>query len=69
METSGYSAPYHFTDERISECERQGALARRENRLRSSSGFFPGLERKAFLRGWDREDQMIHNLENQPQPE
>jgi hypothetical protein len=66
MDTSGYSAPFHFSQERIWECEGQGALARRENHPIHSHGFFPGIERKAFERGWEREDQMIRQMENQP---
>ena len=52
-----------ISDERIQECEAQGEKARKEGRGRSPSPYFlSAIERKAYQRGWDREQTKIRAM-------
>lgn len=57
MEANRHSAPQFVSDERIADLERQGQQARQRGDRRSAHGFMPGIERKAFERGWDCENE------------
>jgi hypothetical protein len=56
-----YSPTTHISDERIAELEARGERARQECRSRSNTTFGTNIERKAFQRGWDREQAKQEN--------